>query len=240
VLAAAIAVGLGGSYVLVRKLASGADITAALVQHKQAYTLALDHMGDMTLRSFAYLRVPLLLAVAAFLIGAVGIALLRERSRYFAIAAMMVVFFHAARLAMVTFDPFLSSEPIAEALTQSPNGTLIADHHYYWFSSVFFYADRDALLLNGPGMNLEYGTFAPGAPAVSIGDDQFRRLWLDSPRCYIVVRDSGVPHLRDLVGADDLLGVFHSGGKALFTNHPLPVPVGTSRKAATPERIRPA
>ena len=28
------------------------------------------------------------------------------------------------------------------------------DHHYYWFSSVFFYTNRTALLLNGRFNNL--------------------------------------------------------------------------------------
>ena len=37
------------------------------------YTLALDHMEDLTIPSFAYLRLPLVIAGLAFLIGAIGI-----------------------------------------------------------------------------------------------------------------------------------------------------------------------
>ena len=44
----------------------------ALSYNPEAYTLSLGHMEDLTLRSFAYLRLPLALAVVAFLIGAVG------------------------------------------------------------------------------------------------------------------------------------------------------------------------
>src|SRR5207245_2024381 len=44
------------------------DISAALTQHPEAYTLSLGHMGDLTLQSFAYLRVPLIVAGIAFLI----------------------------------------------------------------------------------------------------------------------------------------------------------------------------
>ncbi len=62
---------------------------------------------------------------------------------------MMVLFFQAARMAMVAFDPYFSSRPLAEAILHSPQGKLIIDHHYYAFSSVFFYTDRTALLLNG-------------------------------------------------------------------------------------------
>ena len=35
---------------------------------------------------------------------------------------------------------------------------------------MYFYANRDALFLNGRGANLEYGSYAPGAPQVFIDD----------------------------------------------------------------------
>ena len=83
---------------------------------------------------------------------------------------MMLIFFHAARLSMITFNPYLGSKPLAEALMQAPPGKLIEADAYYAFSSVFFYANRQALLWNGRRENLEYGSYAPGAPAVFIGD----------------------------------------------------------------------
>ena len=46
---------------------------------------------------------------------------------------MMVVFFQAARMALVTFDPYLSSRPLAEAILQAPDGKLIVDRFYYTF-----------------------------------------------------------------------------------------------------------
>jgi hypothetical protein len=138
-----------------------------------------------------------------------------------AAALMMVLFFHAARLAMVAFDPFLSSRPIAEVLNRSPQGTLIVDHHYYWFSSVFFYSNRPALLLNGRFNNLLYGSYAPGAPDIFIDDAKFRELWTRPEVNYLVVRDSALPRLQGLVGADNLHTVTASGGKVLVANHPI-------------------
>ena len=80
----------------------------------------------------------------------------------FAAALMMVLFFHAARLAMVAFDPYFSSRPLAKALQKSPEGTLIIDHHYYFFSSVFFYTDPVRTVAERPVLsNLEYGSYAP-------------------------------------------------------------------------------
>ena len=45
------------------------------------------------------------------------------------------------------------------------------DDQYYTFSSVFFYTNRRALLLNGRVNNLEYGSYAPDAPQDVFIDD---------------------------------------------------------------------
>ena len=99
-------------------------------------------MGDLTLQSFAYLRAPLILAGIAFLVGAAG-GWLRGRRAFIALAAMMVLFLHASRMALVAFDPYLSSRPIAEALLRAPSGQLIVDGAYYPFSSVMFYSNQE-------------------------------------------------------------------------------------------------
>jgi 4-amino-4-deoxy-L-arabinose transferase-like glycosyltransferase len=206
---------------LTRGLAAPGDISSALSQHPQAYKLSLGHMEDLTLASFAYLRLPLVLAAVAFLVGSVGTFKANTQRTVLAATLMMVMFFHAARLAMVAFDPYLSSRPLAEALEKSPRGTLIVDHHYYWFSSIFFYTNRSALLLNGRFMNLEYGSYAPGAPNVFIDDSQFKNLWLKPERCYIVAKQSALPRLQGIVGNAQLNVVATSGGKVLLTNQQL-------------------
>ncbi|MBV8821135.1 MAG: glycosyltransferase family 39 protein [Acidobacteriaceae bacterium] len=195
------------------------DIAQALTQDPDAYTLSLGHMGDLTLASFAYLRVPLMMAGVALLIGAGGILLLRGARAYFAIAAMMVLFYQAARVALVTFDPYLSSRPLAEALLKAPPGKLIEDDAYYTFSSVFFYTNRTALLLNGRKTNLEYGSYAPGAPHVFIGDTDLQRLWPSADRYYLLVEGPSVARIESLVGKDALHVIAASGGKFLMSNH---------------------
>jgi 4-amino-4-deoxy-L-arabinose transferase-like glycosyltransferase len=207
--------------VAVRHVPTPGDISEALSSHPAAYKLSLGHMEDLTLNSFAYLRLPLALAAAAFLIGTIGTLRTARRSAYIAVAVMMVVFFQAARLAMVRFDPYLSSRPLVEALERSPRGELIVNHHYYWFSSVFFYTDRTALLLNGRFNNLVYGSYAPNTPNVFLDDSQFKNLWLKPERYYIVSKASAVPDLQALVGSGQLNTVDESGGKVLLTNHPV-------------------
>jgi len=134
---------------------------------------------------------------------------------------MMVLFYHAARLAMVVFDPFLSSRPLAEVLAKSPEGKLIIDRNLWSLSSVTFYVDRNVLILNGRYNNLEYGSYAPGAPDVFIDDTQFKSLWLEPERDYLAAYQADLRHFEDLVGQDHINTVAAGGGKLILTNHPL-------------------
>jgi 4-amino-4-deoxy-L-arabinose transferase-like glycosyltransferase len=206
---------------LVRAVPTPGDISVALNENPDiytVYTLALGHMGDLTLRAFAYLRLPLALAGLGLLIGAAGAWRFSGRRAVPALVLMMVLFFHAARLALVTFDPYLGSRPLAEALNRSPQGRLIVDDQYYAFSSVMFYSNRRALLLNGRINNIEYGSYAPGAPDVFLDDQQFARLWPQPERCYLVAAAPAVPRFEKLVGKPALHVVVESGGTFLFTN----------------------
>ena len=223
--------------ILSRGFSPSGDISSVLVRHPKAYKLSLGHMEDLTLASFAYLRTPLLLAAIAFTIGALGTLRARARRAVLAATLMMVVFLHAARLAMVVFDPYLSSRPLAEVLKRSPPGTLVVDRHYYFFSSIFFYTGRSALLLNGRFMNLEYGASAPGAPNVFLDDSQFRELWIEPERAYLVASESRIPGLAGLVGQERLIVVASSGGKVVLTNQTLPAP---SLAGAKPGGLVPA
>jgi 4-amino-4-deoxy-L-arabinose transferase-like glycosyltransferase len=198
------------------------DISRALTQHPENYTLSLGHMGDLTIASFAYLRGPLVLAGLAFVFG----ALLTLRGKIAGAVVMMVLFVHAARLALVVFDPYLSSRPLAEALNHSPPGHLILDDQYYAFSSVVFYAEayrqQPILLLNGRVNNLEYGSYAPNAPKdIFLTDGEFRERWLSPGLYYICVEGPQVERLQKLVGSGLLHMLVESGGKFVFANRPI-------------------
>ena len=202
----------------VRNLPATGDISAVLQQHPEDYYLSLGHFHDLTLASFAYLRAPLLLAGAALAVGIVG-ALWGGKRTVFALVLMVAVFEFAARRAMTVFDPYLSSEPLAEAITKSLDGEIIIDGEYYPFSSIFFYSNRSALLLNGRQNDLEYGSYAPDAPRVYIDDEDFVRLWQSSGRFYFVTDGTSVTRLRKVAGLSTFHHVTTIGGKSLFTNH---------------------
>ena len=96
------------------------------------------------------------------------------------------------------------------------------DHHYFTHSSVLFYADRDALLLNGRRQNMECGAAALGAPPIFIDDAKFKELWLKTERWYIVADNTAMTRFGSLVGREQLNVVIFSGGKVVLTNHPCP------------------
>ena len=194
------------------------DIAQALTSHPSAYTLSLGHMGDLTIRSFAYLRVPLVVAGIAMLIGAIGAWKYTGQRAALALAIMMVLFYQAARLALIAFDPYLGSYDLAQALNKSPNGGLIVDDPYYEMSTIFFYTNRTGLILNGRINNLEYGSYAPGAPQVFIDNTGFVERWKGPQRWYIASEDEHADRLRNLVGASALHPIATSGGKTIYTN----------------------
>ncbi|HYL98057.1 MAG TPA: glycosyltransferase family 39 protein, partial [Blastocatellia bacterium] len=203
---------------MVRHVPTPGDISVALTEHPEAYTLSLGHMEDLTTQAFAYLRLPLVVAGIAFAVGVIGTWRWMEKKTVLLVAVMMALFFHAARLAMVEFDPYLSSRPLAEALLRSPEGTLIVDNPYWEFSSVFFYSNSRGLLLNGRRNNLEYGSYAPGAPNVFLQDSDLAGIWKGQTRCYLLTEKPNLPRIRGLLGVPALHEIKESGGKYLFSN----------------------
>ena len=198
--------------------AAPGDIAQALSSHPENYTLSMGHMGDLTIRSFAYLRLPLVVAGIAMLVGAVGAWIYTGRRAAIALAVMMVLFFQAARLALIAFDPYLGSYALAQALNRAPEGGLIVDDPYYEMSGIFFYTNRTGLLLNGRINNLEYGSYAPGAPHVFIDNADFVERWNSGQRWYVASEDEHVDRLRKLVGEAALHPIARSGGKTIYTN----------------------
>jgi 4-amino-4-deoxy-L-arabinose transferase-like glycosyltransferase len=224
ILFALLSIALSTILLLVWRQPAPGNIAAALTQHSELYTLSLGHMQDLTLHAFAYLKVPLGLAAFAFGAGALGLFASRSNVRrtVLVVAASMILFFDAARIALIRFEDYLGSYPLAESLQQNPPGQLIEADAYYAFSSVFFYTGRSALLLNGRENNLEYGSYAPGSPDVFIDDARFVSLWNESARYYLLTYGTELPRLEELVGRGNLRVVEMNADNYLLTNHPLP------------------
>jgi 4-amino-4-deoxy-L-arabinose transferase-like glycosyltransferase len=205
---------------IVRNTPTPGDIATALTTNPDAYTLALGHMEDLTIHSFAYLRLPLAIAALAFLLGALGTFRWSGEKAFLAAALMMTLFFHAARLALVVFDPLLSSRPLAEIIRNAPQSELILDGHYYEFSSIPFYLNRRVLLLNGANVNLAYGSAAPDAPLVFLDDSKLKQLWPSLTRHSLVIYSSALPDFEALLGSGQLHVLARSADKIVLTNQP--------------------
>jgi len=220
VLAACAAITIIGVLVIVRNIPTPGDISTALTHNTNpgAYSLALGHMQDLTFGALAYLRLPLVIAGFACIVGAIGAWSLSGKRAILAIALMMVLFFQAARLALVVFDPYLSSHKLADALNRAPKGRLIVYGEHNDISSLFFYSEDNALLLHGRRVTLEYGSNAPDAPAVFIDDDEFLRLWALPDRFYLALSDQALPRIEKIIPRSQLHLIAAAGGKSLFSN----------------------
>jgi hypothetical protein len=133
---------------------------------------------------------------------------------------MMVIFFQAARLALVVFNPYMSSQPIAEALNRLPPGEVIIEGDYNSRSSISFYHQDHALILNGRYFVLEYGSYAPDAPKVFIDDKDFLRIWKQPERYYLVTTNESEPRIKSLAKDLPMYEITSVGGKTLLSNQP--------------------
>ena len=212
---------IAATLILTRNLPTPGDISVALMRHPNAYKLSMGHLQDLTLGACAYLRLPLVVAGIACLIGAIGTWRLRGERAFLAIAVMMVIFFQAARLALVVFDPYLSSRPLAETLNRLPRGTLLVQGDYNSVSSIFFYHEDKTLILNGRFFVLEYGSYAPDAPKVFIEDKGFLQAWARQARCYLVTTNRAAARIKTLAKNLPLFEIASSGGKVILSNQPI-------------------
>jgi hypothetical protein len=88
---------------------------------------------------------------------------------------------------------------------------------YYAFSATFFYTNRTALLWNGRVNNLQYGSYAPGSPAVFLDDPGLKALWKSDKTVYLLVYGSDMAAVTSLLTEPPRV-VATSGGNYLLSN----------------------
>ncbi len=134
-----------------RHLAFVPDI-GELLAHRGVgdYTLSMSSLFDLTGPSFAALRLPASLALAAFAVGPAISWILRARRRHLAattaLALTAAAFLIAAHIALVRFAPMLSSQDFAARIQQleasgaiSRDNTLLLYGDQAYGSSIPFY-----------------------------------------------------------------------------------------------------
>jgi 4-amino-4-deoxy-L-arabinose transferase-like glycosyltransferase len=228
-LGVAVAVALGCGLWSSRGLPSGSDIGALLAHRSVAgYTLSMSHLFDLTGPSFAALRLPAGLAAAGFLLGPWVAWVLRRRKQHFestvSVAFTSAVFLIAAHIALVRFEPLLSSHAMADTINHiAPGGsdaTLILYGDVADGSSILFYTRRQALLVNGRLSSVLWGSNYPDAPRVLISDADLLALWGNGPRRFLFVPGDYRTHVAGLLGRHAYL-LQELSDRALYTDRPL-------------------
>ena len=225
VAAAALGYGLWSS----RGLPSGSDIGALLAHRDVAgYTLSMSHLFDLTGPSFAALRLPAGLAAVGLLLGPMVAWVLRRRRHHFeataSVAFTSAVFLIAAHIALVRFEPMLSSRAMAVTINHiAPRGTdatLILYGDVADGSSLLFYTQCQALLVNGRVSSVLWGSNYPDAPRVLISDADLLALWGTGPRRFLFVPGDVHAHVAGLLGNRAYM-LQELSDKTLYTDRPL-------------------
>jgi 4-amino-4-deoxy-L-arabinose transferase-like glycosyltransferase len=219
-----------------RHLAFVPDI-GELLAHRGVgdYTLSMSSLFDLTGPSFAALRLPASLALAAFAIGPAIAWILRARRRHLAatttIALTSAIFLIAAHLAFVRFAPMLSSQDMAARIQQlessgaiSRDNTLLLYGDQSYGSSIPFYLnrplDRPALLVDGRSSSMLFGSTFPDAQSLFLTPAQLLAQWGTGPRKLLFVTLERRDEVDRLLGPRTIL-LKETSGKALLTDRPL-------------------
>jgi hypothetical protein len=223
VVAAALAYGLW----LARGLPFVPDVGTLLAHRDVAgYTFSMSHFLDLTGPSFAALREPAAIAAAAFLAGPLVAWLLRKRGHHLeatiSVAFTGAIFLVAAHIALVRFEPILSSRAIADTINHfaQPQDRLLLYGDQSDGSSVIFYTDRRALLVDGRRSTLLWGSYYPDAPHIFLSDADLQAMWGKGPRNFLFVPGDSRSHVESLLGTR-ALEIQRLADKTLYTDRPL-------------------
>jgi hypothetical protein len=206
-----------------RHLAYVSDIGTVLAQRGVGdYTLSMSHFFDLTGDAFAALRLPAIIAALAFLIGPIAGFILRMKKRAVAATLAMALtaagFFAAAHLALVRFEPFLTSIRLARTFSQvaAPSDPLLVYGDQSYASSLIFYSGRQTLLVNGKTTSLLWGSRYPDAPNIFLKDADLLARWHSPQRTFLFVAPDDAPKVKTLLGDEHV--VAESSGKLLLSN----------------------
>jgi len=216
----ALAAGLWSS----RHLPFVADIGTVLAKHDLANdTLSMSHMLDLTGESFAALRLPALIAVVALIAGPLLALGLRLRRRHLAAtwttACAMALLFVAAHIALVRFEPYLSSKRLAQSIAAEAgaNDEVMIYGDQAYGSSLLFYLRRPIFLVNGRSTTMWFGSTFPDAPKIYLDDSGLLQAWNSSTRVFLFVSPYSRTQVDSLLRAPKYI-IAEESGKIVYSN----------------------
>jgi 4-amino-4-deoxy-L-arabinose transferase-like glycosyltransferase len=210
---------------LSRNATRAVDISQTLTHNPENYKLAMGHMSDLTVDAFAVLRVPAAGAALSLSVGFLVAFILRRKGRAtqagLLTALTAACFIYFAHMALGVFNPYLSSQPLAEAIKQrlAPGDLVVINDEYQGGSSIGFYLPQKVLLLNGRKDGLEFGSTYPDAPPVFIGDGEIAQLWVGERRVFLFTHDGAFEKVRSVIKGE-MFQVAAAGEKSVYSNRP--------------------
>ena len=204
-----------------------ADI-GALLAHRDVggYSLSMSHFFDLTGPSFAALRLPALLAACTLLVGPTLAWRMRARKQHlsatFSTAMTAAMFLVAAHIALVRFQPMLSSRAMANTINRvaAPDDMLLLYGDQSYGSSILFYTQRRGYLVNGRTSSMLWGSYYPDAPHIFLDDAELLGMWGHGPRKFLFVPPDYRDHVETLLDHRAYL-VQELSDKELLTDRPL-------------------
>jgi 4-amino-4-deoxy-L-arabinose transferase-like glycosyltransferase len=210
------------------------------------YSLATSHFFDLTGPAFAGLRLPAALAAFAFFAGPLAAWRLRRQHHAFestvTVGFTMAVILIAAHIALVRFEPMLSSRAMADTINRimaapgNANAQILLYGDQSDGSSIPYYTHRQALLVHGSkwyfepdpeedphelfGSSMVWGANYPDAPHIFLSDVDLLKLWGTGPRHFLFVPGDFHQHVEKLLGSR-LFEIQELSNNTLYTDRPL-------------------
>ena len=213
------------------------------------YTVAMASFFDLTIKAFAFLRVPSILAAILFSVGFTAVYILRRRGwtvgANLALAGVMAAFLFVANMGFEVFSPHMSSKRLADDLLHylKKDDAVAIYGEYYGGSALGFYLHRRVYLFNGQIQGLEFGATYPDAPKLFLDDHSFPLLWNSSRRVFLFAPKGETQEVLLRLPRHSSYILAESGGKVIFVNQPLtpdqPSIAQLEQKGDLPEVLRP-
>lgn len=210
-------------FLATRNIETGGDISATLTRNPEAYALSLGHVLDLTPRTLAELRIPVIGTAVTFLLGGVAALALRRRRRHLgsnvSLALMMAGTFFFAQMSLAAFGSYLSSGELAQAIDRQykEGDVIVINGEYESGSSINFYTRKMVYILNGRSANLEYGSYFKDAPRIFLDSEELAKMWNGSGRIFLFTDSSRADEMKSAAGGP-AYPFAESGGKLILTN----------------------
>ena len=218
----ALAAGLWAS----RNLPFVADIGSVLAKPDlKADTLSMGHILDLSSQSFAALRLPAILAAIALAVGPLAALVLRWKRRNqlstWMTAATMAIFLIAAHIALIRFDPYLSSKTLADSIARNaaPQDRVMIYGDQAFGSSLLFYLRRPIELVNGRTTSMWFGSTYPDAPNIFRDDAGLVKAWGSGQRVFLFVPEHQRAKVDGVITGQKFI-VGETSGKVVYSNRP--------------------